>query len=103
MALPKSEVDKAFYLFKQISNEGDDRDKKVSGSFIQEFDKENPFDTRYVFGEDHKADDGWECVFINVENINPVQLELWYDGKSKIYNSSFMQAHPGNITRIGFF
>lgn len=73
------------------------------GSFVQEHDDKDEFCLNRVIGYERKFDDGWENIFINVENITEDQLRMFNELKDKVPNSSFITNHPGGITQLGWF
>jgi hypothetical protein len=80
MALHKTAVNKAWYLFRDML----EAEKMRINSFIVVFDKEaNAVTTGIIFGYGRKYDEGWENLFIQLEDSTPEQRRIWEEGKIK--------------------
>jgi hypothetical protein len=97
MALHRDEVAKAIALLKEINN------GSSAWEDVSETSRRNNIVPGKMVFQDEKSDGGWEAIDLDIENITPEQMSIWEAGKGKIHNSSFIQKHPGNVTRIGFF
>lgn len=96
MALNKQSVHQAKKILKLINT-------KASTVEFEVFDRHKKYDDLdYIYLVDKKSDDGFESVFMNVENIGTVQQELWNQYKRTIPNT-FIEDIEGDITRIGWF
>lgn len=113
MALPYSEVVNAIDVLRQVVPD-------LHGiSFTESFEKENyevastsglkkiDWPVNKLFGEGRKQD-GWESIWVCIENITPDQLQLFEVLKNTVGNSGFTSERDDdtegrNITMIGFF
>ena len=93
MALNNRNVEKAMEILSEVAGTG-------SKAFIVG-NKKNQWrrDIIIVYGE---VGDGWENVFINIEDIQQHQLDLFYDRRKEVHNSHFHNT-KGKITSIGWF
>lgn len=112
MAINKDSIELGISILKQINR----------GAYVVRYeinDRSTSFvDTDKIFCIDEKADKGYECVFINIENMSEEQHKRWKQLKSEIPNSSFtskleekdypsysqwLEVKEKNITCIGWF
>lgn len=101
MALHKTAVNKAWYLFRDIlAAEG-----MSINSFIREYDKEvDQLTVGVVLGAGRKSDDGWENLFIQLKYFTLEQRRIWDEGKDKIPNSHWVpEQNEHGVWQIGFF
>lgn len=101
MALSKGSIDIAWRLFDKMIKPTGLRINKI----IREFDNSN-YDKRklgFVFGDRQTFDDSWECVFIQLKNVDLDTLQIWEAGKVDIPNSSFKTQLSDGIVRFGFY
>lgn len=114
MALPYEMVLSAIEVLRQVNPD------LYGISFTEEFKKETyrVFDrvtceykynwpVNKLIGES-RIQDGWESIWVCVENITPDQLQLFEGLKSIVDNSGFISvldddAEGRNITMIGFY
>lgn len=101
MALHKTAVQKALYLFRDILQ----AEGKSINSFIREYDKEvDQLTVGVVLGYGRKYDDGWENLFIQLKDFTPEQRRIWEEGKDKIPNSYWEpEQNEHGVWQIGFF
>ena len=67
-------------------------------------DEDEPVELNVVYGYDRKADDGYENVFVNVQDLTADQKLAFESQAKRIPNSSFcreVKGYPG-LTRIGW-
>ncbi len=101
MALHRTAVETAWYLFRDILDVGGMRINSFISSFDTEEDRQR---TGNVFGSGRKTDDGWDSVFIQLGEFTPDQRRIWEEGKGKVPNSSFVnEPNEHGVWQIGFF
>lgn len=101
MALSKNSIEIAWRLFEKMIKPTGLRVNKI----IREFDNSNYDKCKlgFVFGDRPTYDDSWECIFIQLKNVDPDILNMWDSGKVEIPNSSFKTELKGGIIRFGFY
>jgi len=98
MALSKQSVQQAKKILKIISPNAAILEIEIYRSY----EKKKYEEVGYIYLLDEKADGGFENVFINIEDMNEVQREIWENHKNDVPNSCIDRT-TGNVTCIGWF
>jgi hypothetical protein len=95
MALSKSSCKKAFEIFAALTT--------INNKTPLLRTEDNQYHEQKVIGIDKKQDGGWECLFINIKDVTPEQLQVWEQRKGEVHNSSSNREVQPGITRLYFY